>query len=87
MISKLNKFFIATVFLLLLFSNKNSFAQRTVIRGFVDAYSTLQNGKLSFGLGEQDYFITSELNDRISFLGESVFKFSAGSPTTFDVSM
>ena len=36
---------------------------------------------LSFTLGEQDLFITSDLTDNISFLGESVFKYSATSST------
>ena len=62
-------------------------AQRTQIRGFVDALTTLKDGKLSFGFGEQDLFITSELNDRISFLGESVFKYTPSSPTAFSVSI
>src|SRR5689334_9854225 len=70
-----------------IFSMKKMEAQSTQIRGFVDVYSRLQDNKVSFGLGEQDLFITSELNDRFSFLGESVFKFSIGSPTTFDVSI
>jgi hypothetical protein len=70
---------------LCLFTQLNS--QNTQIRGFVDALSTIQNGKLSFGLGEQDLFITSELNDRFSFLGESVFKFASSSPTKFSVSI
>jgi hypothetical protein len=71
----------------LLFSNKSIYAQNTQIRGFIDVYSTYQHNKLSFGFGEQDLFITSELNDRFTFLGESVFKFSLGSPTFFDVSI
>ncbi|MDB5246229.1 MAG: hypothetical protein JWQ40_623 [Segetibacter sp.] len=87
MLTPQNKVFIAVIFLLLFFSSQTSFGQRTVIRGFVDAYASSQNGKFGFGLGEQDLFITSELNDRISFLGESVFKFSLGSPTSFDVSI
>src|SRR5215211_6659123 len=62
-------------------------AQNTTIRGFVDALSTYENGKLSFGFGEQDLFITSELTDRISFLGESVFKFDPLSPSEFSVSV
>lgn len=62
-------------------------SQKTIIRGFVDATSSFEKGKLNFGLGEQDLFITSELNDRISFLGESVFKFSLASATSFDVSI
>ena len=61
-------------------------AQNTVIKGFVDATTTYDK-KLSFGFGEQDLFITSQLNDRFSFLGESVFKFSPLSPTEFNVSI
>lgn len=63
------------------------YAQNTIIRGFVAAESTLQNGKLSFGFGEQDLFITSQLSDRFSFLGESVFKYDAESNTEFSVSI
>lgn len=65
----------------------SSMAQRTQIRGFIDALTTLQDGKVSFGFGEQDLFITSELNDRLSFLGESVFKYTPSSPTEFSVSI
>lgn len=64
-----------------------SIAQNTQIRGFVDALTSIENGKLSFGFGEQDLFISSELSDRISFLGESVFKFTPSSPTEFSVSI
>ena len=46
-----------------------------------------EDGKVSFGIGEQDLFITSELSNRISFLGETVFKFSPSSPTDFNVSV
>ena len=62
-------------------------AQNTTIRGFVDALTTYEKDKLSFGLGEQDLFITSELTDRISFLGESVFKFDLAAPSDFSVSV
>ncbi|MGN6619080.1 MAG: hypothetical protein ACTHJ5_18035 [Ilyomonas sp.] len=62
-------------------------AQRTQIRGFVDALTTYDKNKLSFGFGEQDLFITSELNDRLSFLGESVFKWTPATPTEFSVSI
>ena len=62
-------------------------AQNTLIKGFVDVNTILRDGKVSFNLGEQDFFITSELSDRFSFLGESVFRFSPNSPTTFDVSI
>jgi hypothetical protein len=61
-------------------------AQDTQIKGFVDVLTSYQKDRLSFGLGEQDLFITSELTDRISFLGESVFKFGT-SPTSFNVSI
>ena len=63
------------------------FAQQTQIKGFVDALTTLENGKVSFGFGEQDLFITSELSDRISFLGESVFKWTPTTPTEFSISI
>ncbi len=65
----------------------SSFSQRTSIRGFMDVFASYQDKKTSFGLGEQDLFITSELNDRLTFLGETVFKFSPNSPTQFDVSI
>jgi hypothetical protein len=81
------KLFIASFLTLFFLLSKNSFSQKTVIRGFVDVLSTLEKGKVGFGLGEQDLFITSELNDRISFLGESVFKFSPASATAFNVSI
>jgi len=57
------------------------------IRVLLNALTTLQDGKVSFGFGEQDLFITSELNDRLSFLGESVFKYTPSTPTEFSVSM
>jgi hypothetical protein len=60
---------------------------QTQIRGFVDVNSAYADDKVSFALGEQDLFITSEISDRISFLGETVFKYSAPSPTLFDMSM
>ena len=61
--------------------------QNTQIRGFVEANIHLEDNKLNFGFGEQDLFITSQLNDHFSFLGESVFKFSPSSPTEFSVSV
>ena len=36
-----------------------------------------------FSLGEQDFFITSKLSDRISFLGETVVRFDSKSPSLF----
>lgn len=77
------------VLICLLISSVQSLAQitNTQIKGFVDVLSSYQQDKGSFSLGEQDLFITSDLNDRVSFLGESVFKYSATSPTLFDVSI
>src|SRR3982750_1021003 len=75
------------LFVLLACINRSVFAQTTTIRGFVDVNTIVEKSKVSFNLGEQDLFINSELNDRFSFLGESVFKFSLSSPTTFDVSI
>ena len=80
--------FIALLLLgLLLGAAPRAAAQRTQIRGFVDALAYYQNGKVNFGLGEQDLFITSEINERLSFLGETVFKFSPESPTDFNISV
>jgi hypothetical protein len=62
-------------------------AQRTQIRGFADAYSYYQGGKVNFSFGEQDLFITSEITERLSFLGETVVKYSLDSPTDFDISI
>lgn len=61
--------------------------QRTTIRGFVDVNTSLQNDEVSFGFGEQDLFITSEITDNIFFLGETVFKFSDESSTDFSISV
>jgi hypothetical protein len=62
---------------------------KTVVRGFIDIGSSydIDNDKLSFQFGEQDLFITSDLTDKVSFLGESVLKYSPTSPTKFDVSL
>lgn len=61
-------------------------AQDTQIRGFVHVNSYLRNDKVSFELGEYDLFITSEINDRISFLGETVFRYDRGKQD-FEVSV
>jgi len=74
-------------FLFFLITTTVSFAQSTQIKGFVDVTTTYQNNKVSFGFDEQDLFITSVLSDKISFLGESVFKFTPSSPTQYSVSI
>jgi hypothetical protein len=60
-------------------------AQDTQIKGFAHAEVNVANDKLSFGFGEWDLFITSQLNDNFSFLGETVFKYAPGSNTEFSV--
>lgn len=65
----------------------NAWSQKTEIRGFVDVRAYYEKEKVSFGLGEQDLFITSSLSDRVSFLGESVFRYDPGSDTEFSVSI
>lgn len=62
-------------------------AQSTTIRGFADVLASYKKDRLAFGFEEQDLFITSEITDRISFLGESVFKFDPLSPSEFSVSI
>ena len=62
-------------------------AQETQIKGFVDFNSAYRNDRLNFSLGEQDLFITSDISEHISFLGETVFRYSSTSPTKFDVSI
>ncbi|MGH2647927.1 MAG: hypothetical protein ACRDE8_10185, partial [Ginsengibacter sp.] len=66
---------------------KLSSAQDTQIRGFADFLTSYADDKVSFGFDEQDLFITSVLSDKISFLGESVFKFNPSSATDFSVSV
>ncbi len=51
------------------------------------ALASYNKGKVSSGFGDQDLFITSELSDRLSFVGESVFKYTPSSPTEFSVSV
>jgi len=77
----------SVILLACLCSSTAILSQNTQIRGFIDALTSLQNGKMSIGIGEQDLFITSELSDRFSFLGESVFRFTSSTPTKFSVSI
>ena len=62
-------------------------AQNTEIKGFADFNTIVTKDNASFYLFEQDLFITSDISDRISFLGETVFKYSAPSATNFNVSI
>lgn len=62
-------------------------AQNTQIRGFADVNAAAGSGGLSYSLGEQDLFITSAINDRLSFLGETIFRYSPASSTKFAASV
>ena len=73
--------------LLLVMPQARAQFRNTEIRGFADVMTTYQDKKAQFSLEEQDLFITSDITDRVSFLGESVFKYSATSPTLYDVSI
>jgi hypothetical protein len=74
------------VLFLALFVNQAR-GQSMQIKGFADITTTYDQKKLSFGFDEQDLFITATVNDRISFLGESVFKYVPSSSTEFAVSI
>ncbi len=78
-------FFLFLLFLCL--SEKSTQAQKTEIKGFVDVGANYGDNKMSFSFGEQDLFINSVLNDKISFLGETIFKYTPASPTEFSVSI
>jgi hypothetical protein len=78
-------FFIYLVFISLV--PQCTTAQDTQIRGFIEFLTSYVDKKVYFGIGEQDLFITSSLSDRISFLGETVFKFDPFSSTNFAVSV
>jgi len=87
MLKNRNYLILGFIFLATSCFTENIFAQNTQIRGFVETLASLQKEKVSMGFGEQDLFITSELSDRFSFLGESVFKFTTTTPTKFSVSI
>lgn len=78
--------FVIPIIILLFFSSR-TFSQNTQIKGFIDGLVTHEKSKLSFGFGEQDLFIASEINDRLSFLGETVFRYTPSSPTAFSISV
>ncbi len=61
--------------------------QSLIMRGYASITATYQNDTSNFGLGEQVLFFTSQISDRTTILAESVFKFSPGSPTSYNVSI
>lgn len=69
----------------LLVWGQQAHAQRTQANGFIDAVTYYQNGQLNFTLGEQTLFIKSELNERFSFLGETIVRYAPETNSKFDV--
>ncbi|MFM8349191.1 MAG: hypothetical protein ACKORJ_04265 [Bacteroidota bacterium] len=59
------------------------------IYGATDYTINKTNGKTNafFTLGEQDFFVTSRLSDRVSFLGETVVRPDSKTGTTFGASV
>lgn len=88
-----NKFFLVFTLLFIHFG----FTQR--VRSIVNGYGHMNYNYLNeldaindpmksyFELGEHDLFVNSFFNDRISFLGEFVIRYTKGSPTTFSASI
>ena len=75
--NKINKGLFLLVSLITCLSfNDEVYAQNTKIRGFVDIGTKFEDDQIDFQIGEYDLFITSELNDNFSFLGETVFKYN-----------
>jgi hypothetical protein len=73
------------VFLFLL-TTCSFYGQETKIRGFVNTdFGYQEQGKNAFGVGKYDNFITSNINDRISFLGETVFEYESGEGYIVDI--
>ena len=87
MATMLKRIYFVIPILILSFFSSRTFSQVTQIKGFIDALATYEKSKLSFGFGEQDLFITSEITDRVSFLGETVFRYTLSSPTAFSISV
>lgn len=82
---KVNLFLLVSFLICVMITYQTS-AQNTKIRGFIEANTSFEDDIWSFGFGEQDLFITSEINDNISFLGETVFRYNSSS-SKFEVSI
>lgn len=59
------------------------------VYGAVDFTANRPTGRYNtfFTLGEQDFFVTARINDRVSFLGESVIRFDSKTGTSFGSSI
>lgn len=60
----------------------SSSGQNTQVRGFSSASGFYEKDKFSFAFSELDLLITSEISDRLYFLGETVFRFDHHSEGT-----
>lgn len=58
-----------------------------ILKGFSDiSYGANQDrNHNTFALGQFDFFVTSELSDKVSFLGEVVFKYTKDNKGAFDI--
>ena len=78
---------LAAILLICFYASVTLYGQNTQIRGFGDVLTSVEDGEMTFGFGEQDLFITSQLNDRFSFLSETVFRYTPSTATQFSVSI
>lgn len=74
-------------FILILKVPTNAQNRQTQFYGFGHLEFTLdkdENGNVAyFSIGEHDFFVTSTITDKISFLGEYVIRYNKNSPTNF----
>ena len=76
------------VFLCCLCSVNEAFSQKPVTQfngfGHLEYALMLEpEQSSSFSIGEHDFFVTSKLSNKISFLGEYVFRYNINSPSNF----
>ena len=91
MINKKHLYSLLLVVLLSLSASPLILAQTTDKRINVNVYGAIDytlnhlNSAYNsyFTIGEQDFFVTSKISDRVSFLGESVIRFDAKTGTNF----
>ena len=85
-------FCLSVSFCFLFFSSySQDVANKTTFNGYghleFDADITKTDGNYYFQVGEHDFFINSQLTDKISFLGENVIRFDSKSSTGFSASI
>jgi hypothetical protein len=83
---KIQRYFLIVAILLLIFKDLNCQEKKTIFNGFGhQEFSLFSKDTLNgyFSIGEHDFFVRSNISDKISFLGEYVFRFNRNSPTNF----